>query len=104
MQLVSVAEKFQNLLKARLHGDPSMREQIPQLCMGLCRVRLQMETTGDVTNAIAALACLNPLQPIRKDVQKKSRVQHVLCDMLNSMLAPAANEGVCACINDSLLC
>lgn len=93
VQLVSVAEKFQELLKARLHGDQSLRDQIPQLCLGLCRVRVVLENTTDVNNAIAALAYVNPLQPIWKDVQKKSRVQHVMCDMLNSMLAPAANEG-----------
>lgn len=87
-------EKFQNLLKARLHGDQSMREQIPQLCAAMLRVRLPLQSSSDIGNAVTALACMNPLQPIWKDVQKKSRVQHVMCDMLNAVLAPVANEGV----------
>lgn len=78
----------------RLRGDGISREQIYQLCKGMCRVHMPMESAADVASAIAAMRCFNPLQPVWKDVQKKSRVQHHLCQMLCSILQPLVNDGV----------
>lgn len=91
--MTRVAEKFQDLLKARLHADQAAKDQIPALCLGLRKVRIPLENTTDVNNALAALARMHPLQPIWKDVQKKSRVQHVICDMLCAMLERTADDG-----------
>jgi fructosamine-3-kinase len=68
-------------------------KSIAQLCAGMHRVQMPMQHSADVANALAALNCLNPLQPIWKDVKKKSRIQHALCDMLDAILTPLANEG-----------
>eukprot|EP00892_Ulva_mutabilis_P001735 jgi/Ulvmu1/11562/UM079_0005.1 len=94
IQLVPLAESFQQHLMKRLHGDGTAREQIFQLCIGMHRVQMPMDSAADVTAAITAMRYLNPLQPIWKDVQKKSRVQHHLCRMLCAILQTLVHGGL----------
>jgi hypothetical protein len=94
LQLVQVTESFQRNLIERLQGNDVAREQINLLCLGMQKVRIPMVDTSDVTNAITALQCLSPLQPIWANVHKKSRVQHCMCQMLCRTLQPLVEEGV----------
>lgn len=89
-----LAESFQRNLLERLHGDGVSREQIYQLCLGMHKVQMPIACAADVASAIAAIHCFNPLQSIWKDVQKKSRVQHHLCQMLSAILQGLVNKGV----------
>lgn len=94
IQLVPLAESFQRHLVERLRGDGLSRDQVFQLCIGMHRVRMPMDSAADVSAAITAMQCFNPLQPVWKDVQKKSRVQHHLCQMLCAILHALVQAGM----------
>jgi hypothetical protein len=93
INLLTVVTSFQSHLNQQRNRDPPVRPAAVALCHSIRSIRFPLQTSQDLEAAIEALQRLSPLQPMIKDLSKKSALQHAMCDTLTEILRTCAAEG-----------
>jgi len=90
--LDSITERFLAELGSRIRAEASSaaRQEIYNLCHSLRFLRVNDSSPAQLKSSINFLENIFPLRHVANE--KKSRLQHALCDILSSVLAPLADE------------
>lgn len=90
--LDSITERFLAELGSRIRAEASSaaRQEIYNLCHSLRFLRVNDSSPLQLKSSINFLENIFPLRHVASE--KKSRLQHALCDVLSSVLAPLADE------------
>ncbi|XP_062220848.1 uncharacterized protein LOC133920168 isoform X2 [Phragmites australis] len=87
----SVTERFFMELNTRRIDTPIARSETLSIINGMRYLKLGVKTEGGLNASVSFIAKTNPLNcPPNK---RKSELQHALCNMLSSILAPLAEGG-----------
>ena len=84
---------FQAHLERQRNRDAPMRPTAVALCQSMRSVRLPLQSNRDLEAAVDVLPRLSPLQPLIKDLSKKSVLQHAMCETLTDILRAASADG-----------
>nr|CAB3451600.1 unnamed protein product [Digitaria exilis] len=87
----SVTEKFFIELNTRRNDALYPRSETLSLINGMRYLKLGVKTEGALNASVSFIAKANPLN--RPPNKRKSELQHALCNMLSSILAPLAEGG-----------
>lgn len=87
----SVTERFFTELNARRIDTSAARSETLSIINGMRYLKLGVTTMGGLNAATSFVAKANPL--IRTPPKRKSELQHALCNMLSSILAPLTDGG-----------
>lgn len=87
----SVTEKFFMELNTRRIDTPVARSETLSIINGMRYLKLGVKTEGALNASVSFIAKANPLN--RPPNKRKSEMQHALCNMLSSILAPLAECG-----------
>lgn len=89
--LDSILKRFLEELRSRMRADASSpaRQEMYDLCHALRFVKLTDTSASSLTSAINFLEAVFPLRHVASE--KKSRLQHALCDLLASVLSPLSD-------------
>lgn len=93
LSLVSVVKSFQAHLDRQRNRDAPMRPTAVALCESMRSVRFMLQNNRDLEAAADVLPRLSPLQPLIKDLSKKSTLQHAMCETLTDILRAASADG-----------
>ncbi|KAL6635421.1 hypothetical protein ACP70R_028092 [Stipagrostis hirtigluma subsp. patula] len=87
----SVTERFFIELNSRRIDTPIARSETLSIINGMRYLKLGVKTEGGLNASVSFIAKANPLN--RPPNKRKSELQHALCNMLSSILAPLAEGG-----------
>ncbi|XP_015689288.1 uncharacterized protein LOC102706919 [Oryza brachyantha] len=87
----SVTERFFMELNSRRNDAPLSRSDSLSIINGMRYLKLGVKTEGGLNASVSFIAKANPLN--RPPNKRKSELQHALCNMLSSILAPLAEGG-----------
>ncbi|XP_045086168.1 uncharacterized protein [Aegilops tauschii subsp. strangulata] len=87
----SVTERFFIELNNRRVDTPVARSETLNIINGMRYLKLGVKTEGGLNASVSFIAKANPLN--RPPNKRKSELQHALCNMLSSILAPLAEGG-----------
>ncbi|KAM0909144.1 hypothetical protein ACQ4PT_014988 [Festuca glaucescens] len=87
----SVTERFFMELNNRRVDTPVARSETLNIINGMRYLKLGVKTEGGLNASVSFIAKANPLN--RPPNKRKSELQHALCNMLSSILAPLAEGG-----------
>ncbi|AQK55204.1 ARM repeat superfamily protein [Zea mays] len=87
----SVTERFFIELNVRRIDSLALRSETLSIINGMRYLKLGVKTEGGLNASVSFIAKANPLN--RPPNKRKSELQHALCNMLSSILAPLAEGG-----------
>ncbi|KAM0835403.1 hypothetical protein ACQ4PT_062965 [Festuca glaucescens] len=87
----SVTERFFMELNNRRIDTPVARSETLNIINGMRYLKLGVKIEGGLNASVSFIAKANPLN--RPPNKRKSELQHALCNMLSSILAPLAEGG-----------